>query len=122
MAGLEDVELAVGKPRVEELGVARRHERVVAPGDDLNRRPDLTESFSEDRQVRRIAAHVGRRLDEPIARVGRQVVLAHSVGQGVLLDAFEGSCDDVAPINASKPGQVGSFDDFFEGARDLQRK
>ena len=75
----------------------------MATGDDLNRGPDVAESFGEDRQVGRIAAHVGRRLDEPIARVGRQVVLAHGVGQGVPLDAFEGSGDDVAPIDALKP-------------------
>jgi long-chain acyl-CoA synthetase len=34
MAGLEDVELAVGQSRVQELGVARRHQRVVAAGDE----------------------------------------------------------------------------------------
>ena len=51
MAGLEDVELAVGQPRVQELGIARRDERVVATGDDLNRGPDVAQPFREDRQV-----------------------------------------------------------------------
>src|SRR4051812_16921227 len=52
MAGLDEVELAVGQPRVQELGVARRHERVVATGDDLNRSPDVAESLGEEREVR----------------------------------------------------------------------
>ena len=60
MAGLEDVEFAVGQPFVQELGVARRHERVVATGDELDRSADVAESFGEDRQVGRIVAHVGR--------------------------------------------------------------
>ena len=111
MAGLEDVELAVGQPRVQELGVARRHERVVATGDDLNRGPDVTESFGEDRQVRRIAAHVGRRLDKSIARVGRQVVLSYGLGQSCAARCLEGSGDDVASIDARNPRQVRGLDD-----------
>ena len=67
MARLEDVELAVGEPRVEELGVARRHERVAAAGDDLNRGADGAESFGEDGQVGRVAADVRRGLDEAVA-------------------------------------------------------
>src|SRR3984885_9476840 len=122
MTGINDVELAVGEPCVQELAVARRDEPVVATGDDLDGGCDVTESFGEDGEVRWVAAHVGRRLDEPAARVRREVVLAYRVGQGVPLDALKGRGDDVAPIDALKSRQVWGLDELFEGARNLKRE
>jgi hypothetical protein len=39
--GVDDVELAVGQPLIEILADDRRHDGVVAAGDDLHRRLDL---------------------------------------------------------------------------------
>ena len=122
MTGIKDVELAVGEPCVQELAVARRDEPVAATGDDLDGGCDVNESFGEDGEVRWVAAHVGRRLDEPAARVRREVVLAYRVGQGVPLDALKGRGDDVAPIDALKSRQVWGLDELFEGARNLKRE
>src|SRR5207244_5511980 len=106
VAGLEDVELAARQPRVQEFSVARRHERVAATGDDLNRGPDVTQSFRKDRQLGGIAAHVRRRLGESIARVRAQVVLTNGLGEYVPLDAFESLGDDVASIEGPESAHV----------------
>src|SRR6476661_6868727 len=98
MARVEDVELAFGQALVQELGVGRRHQGVVAAGDELNRSLDVTEPFGQDRQVSGIAADVCHRLNEAVACIRAQVVLAHGLEQGVSLDAIEGPSNDLAYI------------------------
>jgi hypothetical protein len=47
---IDDVELAVGQPLVEELRVGGRHRPVMAAGDVLHRRPDAGQQVAQDRK------------------------------------------------------------------------
>src|ERR1700679_1667626 len=64
MAGVDRVELAVGQPLVEKLGVYRRHRRIMRAGEDLHRRLYLRQEDREGRKLGRVASHVAHRLDE----------------------------------------------------------
>jgi hypothetical protein len=83
VAGVDDVELAVGQPCVEELCVRGRDRGVASAGDDLHRRLDRREQVSKDRELGGVGAHVAHRLDEVVAVVGGEVVLPGPVGQRV---------------------------------------
>src|SRR6478735_2543610 len=76
---VDDVELAVRQPLVEELGVDRWHRQVLPAGDDLHRYLDLRQEVAQDWQLGRVGAHVAHRLDHPVALVGGEVVLADEV-------------------------------------------
>src|SRR4029077_15627732 len=72
---VDDVELAVRQPLMEELGVDRRHRTVPAAGDDLHRGLHLRQQIAQGRELGRVGAHVPHRLDEAVALVGRQIIL-----------------------------------------------
>jgi hypothetical protein len=78
--GVDEVERAVGQPLMQKLGVGRWHRGVSRAGDDLYRRLYLREQIAQERNVGRVAAQVAHRLDEAVAVVGGEVVLAVVVG------------------------------------------
>ena len=81
------------------------------------------EAVAEDRKLRRVAAHVAHRLDEAVALVGRQVVLAHVVGQRVSLDAGgQGGSDDLPRVGAAVSLEIGSLDPVLQRPAQLERK
>src|ERR1700678_1939586 len=67
---VDRVELAVGQPLVEKLGVDRRHRRIMCAGEDLYRRLYSRQQISEDWKLRRVGAHVAHRLDEAVTVIG----------------------------------------------------
>jgi hypothetical protein len=54
---------------------------------ELTTGTDPRQQLAEDRKIGRVIAHVAHRLDEPVAVVGGEVVLADVIGKLVPLDA-----------------------------------
>ena len=71
---------------------------VSRAGDDLHRDLDLRQQMAEDGELGRIGAHVAHRLDEAVALVGGEVVLAEVVGQ--LVPLAPGALTGPGPMNA----------------------
>jgi hypothetical protein len=112
--GVEEVELAVGQPLVEELAVGRWHHRVSLSGDDLHRRLDLRQQIAQDRKVGGVGADVAHRLDEAVAVVGGQVVLPDVVGERVSLDVGECVGDDLPRVGGAVGLEIGGVDPVLE--------
>jgi hypothetical protein len=68
--GADEVELAVGEPLSQELGIFRRHRLVAGAGDDLHGRLDLRQQVAQDRKLGRVGSHVPRVGAAEAAQVG----------------------------------------------------
>jgi hypothetical protein len=75
VARVDDVELAVRQPLVQESGVDRRHFGIVGAGDDLHRGVYPRQQASQYRKLNRVGPQVTNRLGEPVSLVGGQVVV-----------------------------------------------
>ena len=90
-------------------------------GDDLHRRTYLRQQVAQDGELRRVAADVAHRLDEAVALVGGEVVLADPVRKRVPLDAAQRPSDDLARVSGAVALEIGSFDPLLQPASQLQR-
>src|SRR6266581_3436575 len=99
---------------MEELGVGWWDRRVPAASDDLHRRPYLGQQVAQDRKLGRVGAHVAHRFDEPVALVGRQVILADRVGKRVPLDAGQRAGDDLPWVSPAEAVKVWGFDPVLQ--------
>src|SRR4029077_15578812 len=118
---VDDVELAVRQPLMEELGVHRRHGTVPAAGDDLHRGLHLREQITQGRELGGGGARVPHRFDEAVALVGRQVVLPDWVWQRVPLDTAQYLGDDLPRVSGAEAVEVGCVDPVIQRRAQLQR-
>jgi hypothetical protein len=75
----------------------------------------VRQQLAQDRQLRRVGAHVAHRLDEAVAF--GEVIL----GKRVPLDATESAGDDLPRVDATVPLKVGGLDSVLEHVTELER-
>ena len=93
MAGVEDLEPAVGESLGEELGVGERDDVVVTSREDGDRGGDSGQQRGKRGQLLGVPADVAHRLGEAVADIAGHVVRADVLGDlaGV---GFDGSRDN----------------------------
>ena len=70
-----------------------------------------------------VAADVAHRLDEAVALVGGEVVLADVVGKRIALDGGrERAGDDLPGVGAPVPVEVGGLDPILQGPAERKRE
>jgi hypothetical protein len=69
VARVDDVELAVRQPLVQEAGVDRRHRRIASAGDDLHRGVYPRQQVGQHWKLSRVGTQVANRLGEPVSPV-----------------------------------------------------